>query len=415
MKLLTFLGAPRKYHETTYFWQDKEYTTEYAPAASSRFLNSDQVIVFLTRKAREKYYDDFSRTLPGNLTCSPVDIPVGRDADELWQLFELIGGAVDPGETVAFDITHGLRAFPFISLLVAAFLRSGLHVDLKAVLYGAYEVRDESTVPNRAPMFDLSPMIKLLEWSSAADRFNRTGDARYLASLVAEQRKALALAAGEDRDRLAEVGRLGNLAGALESISQSLRLVRPHRIMVQTEGLKERVEKARPALEQAEAARPFELLLDRVEAAYKPLGYSEPYQPGHMVETLEKERQILHWYVEREQWPQVVSLAREWLLSWTMKQMGMKELISFSDRKRMTQVLNSEAHEYLEAKKNDEEYQTLFIHQIEDTEKILSLWHTLTDTRNDIDHAGMRKEPSSPEDLVKRIRYCVDEIEGLTI
>ena len=99
---------------------------------------------------------------------------------------------------MAFDITHGLRLFPLVGLLAAAFLRSGLSVDLQAVLYGAFDVRDRGVTPNRTPMFDLSPMLALLEWSTAADRFNRTGDSRYLASLVSAQRKQLALLARGD-------------------------------------------------------------------------------------------------------------------------------------------------------------------------------------------------------------------------
>jgi len=213
MRLLTFLGVGN-YQPTAYAWQGREHVSAYAPVASCRFLGPDCLTVFLTEEARQEIFDAFLADLPPGLTVQALSIPLGQNEAELWQIFDQVSGAVAPGEEVAFDITHGLRSFPLVGLLVAAFLRSGLHTPLRAVMYGAYDVRDRSVTPNRTPMFDLTPMLSLLEWAAAADRFNRTGDARYMASLLKQQQKKLALAAGADKSGLASAGALGGL-GAL--------------------------------------------------------------------------------------------------------------------------------------------------------------------------------------------------------
>lgn len=418
MKLLTFLGAPKQYYRTTYIWQEESFTSPYAPAATCHFLKPEEIIVFLTKTAREKFYNDFLDHLPDAVIKRSVFIPMGKDTQELWELFEIISSNVKPEEEVAFDITHGLRAFPYMSLLAAAFLRSGLNVKLNAVLYGAFEVRDRKTDPDRTPMFDLSPMIKLLEWASAADRFNRTGDARYLASLVQGQRKDLALAAQGNPDMLEEVGRLGNLAGALESISQSLRLLRPYQTMQSVAGLPERISLAKPALEHS-VAHPFNLLLDSINQTYQPLGNADPGDEASVFLTLETERKMLHWYVERNQWVQAVSLAREWLISWVMAHLGLNNMTSTKDRARIEQTIGMEAGEWLEAKKGDgdEPFTPLFLGQLPKVEEVLNMWHQLTNTRNDIDHAAKRDKPlpMKPQALIRNIENCLGVIDGLPL
>jgi hypothetical protein len=303
-----------------------------------------------------------------------------------------------------------------MSLLAAAFLRSGLNVKLEAVLYGAFEVRDESATPNRAPVFDLSPMIKLLEWSSAADRFNRTGDARYLASLISEQRGDLADQAGSDRERMQEVGHFGNLAGALESISQSLRLLRPYQSMESVAGLEERIELAKPALERS-TAHPLTLLLDSIIQTYQPLAQENPADPAQVFRTLETERNMLHWYAERNQWMQAVSLAREWLVSWIMAQLGFRDLTSTNARSRIESVIGKEASAWLKAKQKGDDFHPIFLDQIPREDEVFDQWHKLTQTRNDIDHAAKRDAPMplKAEKLIRNIEAILAFIDQLPL
>ncbi len=413
MKLLTFLGVS-KYQETIYTWQGQEYKSQYAPAASCHFLKPQEIIVYLTEDAEEQIFPDFKAVLPPGLDVQPVPVPLGQNEGELWQIFNQISSSVQPGEQVAFDITHGLRSFPLIGLMAATFMRSGMNVELCAVLYGAYDV-GALTSEGVTPMFDLTEMISLLEWSSAADRFNRTGDSRYLASLVKSQRKSMALAAGDDRELLDQVGRLGNLAGALAGISQSLRLIRPHLVMQQAAELERRVEKAKPALAGTAAARPFSLVLDSVVAAYQPLALPDPSSPDQLKDNLQTARTMIRWYAEREQWVQAVSLAREWLVSWLMVQLGISNLTNQAARRRVEYVVGAEAGDYLSAKQDGEDFSPIFLRGIPDIENLLSFWLTFTNVRNDIDHAGMREEPGNPQDLIAQIQEGIQVIEALPL
>ncbi len=111
MKLLTFLGTGN-YQSTTYVWDGKECTTEFAPVASCHFLQPQQLIIFVTSDARGTHLGKLTSQLPEGVSVVARDIPTGQDEKELWEIFSAVAGTVSPKEEVAFDITHGLRSFP---------------------------------------------------------------------------------------------------------------------------------------------------------------------------------------------------------------------------------------------------------------------------------------------------------------
>lgn len=412
MKLLTFLGTG-KYEETQYVWGDQSCTARYAPVASCAFLEPSQALVFATEEAEAAHGVDLRAAL--NLPVRFIPISQGKTPEQLWEIFGRIAESVSPQDEVAFDITHGLRSFPLLGLLAAAFLQSARRVSLRAVLYGAYDVRDQSVTPHRTSMFDLTPMLELLEWAVAAERFNRTGDSRYLSALVKRQRKDLARQAGGDAALLGDVGALNNFAGALENVSNALRLIRPHRAMQSIAGLPQRAARAAPALERYASALPFRLLIDDMLNAYSPLAQDEPRTTAALVQSLSVERRMIQWYSEREQWVQGIALAREWLLSWVMVHLGLRDITKLSARQQVEKVLGAEANDMIAKKESAQPYVSVFLAHIPNLEAVLSLWSDVTRVRNDILHAGMREKPGEPEDLIEQIKRSIGDLEQLPL
>ena len=417
LHLLTFLGLGR-YQDTAYTWNGEQVTTRYAPVASTRFLRPTRITIFLTQAVEEQVYPAFSQALaeylPEEARIQPVCIPLGRDERELWELFErVVQVIIEAEEPFAFDITHGLRSHPYLAALAAAYVQAAFGIPVRAVLYGAFEVRDTSVTPNVTPMFDLSPMLTLLEWAVAADRFNRTGDARYLASLLRRQQKALALRWQKEPERLRQLSALNNLAGRLRTISQTLRLIRPHAAMEAVAGLPEQVQQAQPLLEAAVGARPFVFLLDKIIQTYAPLALAK--STARQREALERERRMLTWYAERELWPQAAALAREWLVSWVMAHLGIAPETSSTERHRVEGFLNAEAEAFLKAKEENRPFVPIFLRDLPQVEIALGLWKALTNVRNDILHAGMRDQPETPEALVRSLRGMLNTLQELPL
>ena len=413
MKLLTFLGVGN-YQPTLYEWQSQSFETRFSMAAACHFLKPDSLTLFLTEDAQQGIYPELKAELPPSVMVQTVPVPLGSCDAELWHIFESVSSSVSPGEAVAFDITHGLRSFPLIGLLAAAFLRSGLDVDLRAVLYGAYDVGRQVS-PGRTPMFDLSPMLSLLEWSAAADRFNRTGDARYLASIMDDFRRQIAEEAGKDKEKKRQLYAFGRLCDMLSLTSQALRLARPVEAMQAVNGLAGLVEEAQPALERTAAAGPFRLLMERIEATYSQFGMAQPMAAGTLQTSLAVQQQMIAWYMQREQWVQAVTLAREWLVSYVMLKLGLEDLLSRSLRERVSKEINIEAHNWRECQREKTAYRSLFLNNVSGLETVLGLWDALAEVRNDIDHAGMRDNPMSAKKLIERVQYLVDEISKIRI
>lgn len=413
MNLITFLGVA-SYQETTYTWQNQQFTTRFSPAASARFLQASSVTVFLTEEAEQKVFPDFSQALPPDLALRMIPVPLGRNDTELWSLFTAISQAVPPGEEVAFDITHGLRHFPLVGLLAAAFLQSGLGVHLQAVMYGAFDV-GRAAGQGLTPMFDLSPMLALLEWTAAAERFTRSGDARLLADLLDQGRKQLAISARGDPHKLEQVGSVGGLASALSNISLSLRLIRPYLAMQQIFGLPEKIDSALPVLQMHPPYQPLGILLDSVKQSYHDLGVENPGSAENAARTLLAERHLVRWYADRELWMQAASLAREWLLSWVMYNLGMRHFTNKADRDRIEQVLGAEAYDYRQAKQSGAGFKSIFLASVPELETVLSLWLGLVEVRNDILHAAKRDRPLPPQDLVKNLRGYLEQLEALPL
>lgn len=412
MKLLTFLGTGN-YQATRYVWGEKTHETSFSPVAAYHFLQPQEIILFLTKDAGQRG-DEMQRELPPEVTVRREYIPLGKDEVELWQIFSCVSNRVAPGDEIAFDVTHGLRHLPMLGLLAAAFLRAGFNINLKAVLYGAFDVGRQVS-PGETPVFDLTPLITLLEWAVAADRFNRTGDARYLASLVGQRRKQMAEQSGGVRTQLEQVGRLNNLAGALTEISRALHLLRPDLAMSSVARLPDYIEKARPALTLSGGIQPFARLLESIQAVYQPLGHPEPQKPEKLPEALEAERRMIGWYIERELWMQAISLAREWLLSWVMFQLDLTQLNRLDDRQYVERTLGAESEAFLNAKRNGQKHLSVCLRNLPELEEVLSLWSNLTKVRNDVDHAGKRENPAEPQEIQDNIISLYERLNNLPL
>ncbi|MDR7416049.1 MAG: TIGR02221 family CRISPR-associated protein, partial [Armatimonadota bacterium] len=182
--LLTFLGTGR-YETVTYTWEGKAaQPTHLFPLAADALFAPEKVVVFLTSQARQhENFRDLQSRLREKL--QPVSIPEGRSQDELWEIFGQVANAVKDGETVILDITHAFRSIPLIVFNVAAYLRRTKNVTIEHILYGAFEAREPFRMPpqpeDRVPVFDLAPLLELLDWTSGAEALLKRGDAGLIA------------------------------------------------------------------------------------------------------------------------------------------------------------------------------------------------------------------------------------------
>jgi len=405
MKLLSFLGLIDRYQDVVYTFKDKTCQTMFSTIAACEFLDIDDVVIFLTPETKQRTYPVFIEKMPPAIPVQAVDIPLGENESQLWALFSAITAQVNPGEQVAFDITNGLRLFPLLGVLAAAFINAARSVSVRSVLYGAYEVgrlHGEGTVP----MFDLSPMISLFDWTLAAERFTQFGDSEQLADLLETQKSIIAKNSPDNAQRLQELSAIGRLANTMQAVSQALDLIRPTEIFTASQQLRFNLDQARPVLETTPKTQPFVLLLDQIQHSYDPLsGFDD--QPAAM---LEKQYRLVTWYLQHKYWMHTVTLARELMVNWFLYQSGVEDWLDKAEREKIEKQINHDASELRFSKKHGRPFSSTGFGEIPTIEAVLDTWNRLTQIRNDIDHAGHRNNPISAERLMRNISAVVGQI-----
>ena len=394
MKAISFLGAAKAYDTTYYLPDGREHTAPYFPAALVRFYPVDELLVFVTTGARQMHLAQLETLVAGCVqSVWPVDIPDGRDEGELWTIFQSVADAVQAKDRVIFDITHGFRSLPFLSFLAAAYLRAVKRIHLEAVLYGALEAGDRSVQPARAPVFDLTRFVSLLDWLTAADRFTRFGDATQLSQLLRDREATplhLAAAQGNvEAQRMA--GLLRGAAAAIEGVSEPLRLARHLELMPAEARLEAALAAAQGEL--AQWARPLALIADELAAAYATFALAQPMERAAEADSLRIQRELVGWYVEKRQYMQAVTLAREWVVSYTIHVLGWDMI---ADRGLAERLLG--AKNKLNVPERGLPLDDATAARLADA---FALWSQVPDLRNDFAHGGFRRQQRTVASLVK--------------
>ena len=109
-----------------------------------------------------------------DIKVETVDIPDGKNPEEMMEIFNLIYYQIDPKDVIVFDVTHGFRSLPFLVMSVLQYAKTMKDCTLKAICYGAFEAKEN----NVAPIFDLTVYDEIMDWSFAAKQFVKYGNAR---------------------------------------------------------------------------------------------------------------------------------------------------------------------------------------------------------------------------------------------
>jgi len=308
-KIITFLGID-KYQPTTYHYGVKQFGPEsYFAVALAKFFPDYQIIVLATPEAQQEH----ARALQNQLGHDPVclrivPVPEPVNEDELWNTFEIIQRQVRDGDQLVFDITHSFRSLPFLAFLALAYLRVVRQFCLEAVLYAPYQRYDKSEV------HDLRRFVDLLDWTTATHLFLKTGHA---APLVRQLERS-------EWSRDAD-------ADELERTSAGLRLARPDEARRLAHAWAQTLEDLDPESDLSTHARPFGLLLKRVQKEFQRITPQKP-DFDNLEQELAQELELIRWNINRGQVMSAVTVAREWLVSLMCWHAGWTDLIKERDR-----------------------------------------------------------------------------------
>ncbi|WP_223343443.1 TM1812 family CRISPR-associated protein [Synechocystis sp. PCC 7339] len=282
-------------------------------------------------------------------------------------------------------------------------LRQVKQVEVLGLVYGAF---DKSKTNQPSPSYDLLPMLGLLDWMSAVERFTEAGDGRALSHLLEsvlspeEQAQDLSLKKAQNR--------LNNVAEKIQQVSQALALARPDETIRASSSLQKSLTNAGATM--ADYAKPFDLVRERVIAGY---GQFAQQNREDLRESLRLQFQMIAWFMERGQILQAVTLGREWLVSWVAFQLGETDLLDKACRTATEGALHN-GNNILKEKTIDrpspldQAFATLA-----NQADVSRLWDQITQLRNDLAHVGMNKSPASVRNIESRAKERFIDLQKL--
>ncbi len=113
-----------------------------------------------------------------------VDLQIiseSRTEEEQLALLARVDPLIEDGDVLTLDITHGFRHLPVLLLLAIVYLRAVRSITVGGVYSSFYD----SDV-QQGFVFDMSGLLKLLDWYSALNAFGKDGDPGVFKSLLKE-------------------------------------------------------------------------------------------------------------------------------------------------------------------------------------------------------------------------------------
>ncbi|MEM5807156.1 MAG: TIGR02221 family CRISPR-associated protein [Candidatus Aenigmatarchaeota archaeon] len=391
MLLLSFVGTG-EYKEVTYVLQDgsKECKTKFFVQAANEFYNPSKIIIFMTKAAEEKYHSELQSILDYKLER----IQEGKTIQELWNNFDTISSAIPNDEEIIIDITHAFRSIPIVTLSVLTFLKTLNDIKINKIIYGAYEAKEFYN--GKAPVFDLTNFLYLIEWSYATEEFLKFGNAKRLRKLL-EDIHNTTYKTNADTKSIA----LKSLGKTIDELTRALSVVRPMEVLSHVKELQGKIEKAKVDINNLVEVRPLAKLLEKLPSNFRVMSEAK----GDLFSNAGFQAQIemLNFYIEIENYQQAITLARELIVSLLCSQRKLNPLAK-EDREKAENMLN-------EWKSLSEKGLAL----LDSPKQYAQLWSKIVEYRNDINHAGMRKDPIAAQSLISNIIDLCKEISKFVV
>ena len=411
LKIISFLGSNKKYEEVPYLHPNYQHnqlkvTTPFYQEALVEFYQPQTLYVLLTPTAEAINWDKLAARLEGKVDLQPIkNIPEKNTPDDIWKIFACVTDCLQSGDRVIFDITHSFRSIPIVALIAASYLRVVRQVQIEGLLYGAYEARNQET--KETPSFDLFPIVSLLDWTTATDQFIQTGNGQALASLLKNSQKA-----NQDTENLAE---------NINNIALNLRMLRPEDLMSEAAKLPNYIQATESTISQD--IQPFATLLERVKSDYGRFGSSlsdTRTDKERAKESLVKQLKMVEWYIDKRQIVHALSIAREWLPSLLCYHFDLDPMDA-NNRWEMEFLLNRGGkHKDKEGNTTGEsdyakQWQEITKKKRKPLNKLWTGNFDLAKLRNDVLHAGYRKDPRAAEDISEQTQAILEQLKAIAL
>jgi CRISPR-associated Csx2 family protein len=425
-----YVPCSYKHHDTTVVKETRFVQEATVSLCCRDWTKSDRVLIFTTEEAEKKNWLDDGHSdqrtkepikqqglksildaLKLEVPVTNVKIPEGKSEREIWEIFQAIFDNLQEADEIVFDITHAFRSIPMLVMVVLSYAKVIKSVSLKGIYYGAFEVlgnpRDVRKLPlakRVAPIFDLTPFDHLFDWTVAIGVFVRSGDATLATGLAhGHAREISRTKKGADQG----ANKLREVANLLGVFSKDVSTCRGLKLSQDITQLRQAIRDSR----ESSLAPAFVPLLDQLLQRLEIFSGKE----------IEDGIRVAEWCLEHNLVQQGYTILRESLISYVCSGYAI-DPSDFAGRDQVEKAIGQDLgmwHEYLmlrkHKKQNADSVKKPFLSIFQDKLDLLKIFDKLFSLRNDINHAGIRKNPVPAQTLIRELGNLIDDVKQLLL
>ena len=419
---LSFLGAT-PYRECIYSFQEKRAPlTRYVQEATLHFFckdwdKTDRVLIFTTPLAFKRNWvdnghNDGGKGLESCLSgtglkahVQRIDIPDGNNEEELWDIFEAVYNNLNNGDEVVFDITHAFRSIPMLAVVVLHYAKVLKNIRLRGIYYGAFEsigpfskIEEMPPEERKAPILNLTAFDQLLDWTLAVDRFLGAGDAKAVSALATG---AVAPILKETKGHDDAAAAVKGIANALNAYTKSISTCRGPDISRVVAYLSQELEKGK----QVDLIKPLFPLFESIKKQVR------LFKGNRIHDGIQSAK----WCLGNNLIQQGYTIMFETLITFYAESIS----VDILDEK-IRNIISGALQIFIQKKPEREwrgdspEYVRITRNIIEVGDRrpeLVITFDKLRKIRNDINHAGYKKDPLKANYFYNKLEQLIDEAD----
>jgi CRISPR-associated Csx2 family protein len=454
LKFISLLGTGKYVPCNYYLDNQKAYNCCYVQEAIFKILQQkdmppDEVIIFTTEQSHEVNwincaYNDESKekgkreSLYNTLKdivkedgkkIKNVMIPFGNTEQDLWILFERVLNEIDENDEIILDITHSFRYLPMLVFIVINYARYVKKCSLRYIYYGAFETlgstKQVDSMPmekRNAPIFDLTPFADLFDWTIGIDRYLATGDASIVSQLTDSEIKKINLNIkktlltsehSEPRTLFKNPNQLRELSDSMKAFSDAVFTCRGQELSKTVGHLKNSIDLVMESTAHQDI-KPLTPVIGKLKKQFEKFisdtGHLDDSYLNDYINSIETAK----WCLNNKMYQQGLTILHEGLISYVCDKWGIDK-INETNRKKVTSysrmvferykgkdkykkdIDNYEDKDNYKCQYMDDaiDYMSLDIDSSAVEEQFLLIYN-IGDLRNDINHAGWKKNTARP-------------------
>ncbi len=408
--------------------------TRFIQLATIEYLNikewtaNDAVIILLTEEARKTNWEKQTNDKRQNhkkdeeeyftlkqliseaglpMQATPVDIPVGKDEKEMWDIFQKLFDNIQEDDELYIDLTHSFRYIPMMMMVFSNYAKFLKGVKVKSVTYGNFEVF-KSKQSETGLIVDITSLSQLQDWTAGADEFLSSGRVDKLRGNYIPQLDKRNRDSGY-KDKV--VHQQKNLLNHLDTVVNDFITCRGKSI-VEGKNMKILQSDIQEAM-NTEMPEPFRPLLKKISDSFASFSSSRDVLNGI---------KAARWCFDHQLYQQCTTLLRETIDTYICEESGAvytnlkarnrvnAAYYFFNNKRKGNNVADDEHAVQYDGENNDGTKEMELA--IADKMKQLDFWNqidmdileSLVTTRNDFNHCGML------DDSMKDSKKIIDKI-----